>query len=282
MGAIELFCNGCYSSGACDHAVCKHPTLYQFFLVRTCCSWAALRQHLLHRAVGCLDYLVEITEVKWTPTRSCRGRGQSPLPRRSSFRARGWLSTSCLVNILLGIPPSRRRGLWVDLLSILQRHPRLESAQIVIWTVFKFCTAFASEVGRGTPSFMMVKCSNGRVAPMDNASVYVFVTSTILLACAATAAGQLSMNYYASTCPQAEAIVTTTIQSASVVDPVIPAKILRLFFHDCFVQVFEFLHSLTSSMMSFSICTYSWEQGNSVVVLNGKLQVSCDRRFVMP
>ena len=49
--------------------------------------------------------------------------------------------------------------------------------------------------------------------------------------------GQLSMGYYANSCPGAESIITTAVRTASVVDPVLPAKILRLFFHDCFVQV---------------------------------------------
>jgi peroxidase len=49
--------------------------------------------------------------------------------------------------------------------------------------------------------------------------------------------GQLSMGFYANSCPGAESIITTAVRTASVVDPVLPAKILRLFFHDCFVQV---------------------------------------------
>lgn len=54
--------------------------------------------------------------------------------------------------------------------------------------------------------------------------------------------GQLSMGYYANSCPGAESIITTAVRTASVVDPVLPAKILRLFFHDCFVQVCYFFN----------------------------------------
>jgi hypothetical protein len=56
--------------------------------------------------------------------------------------------------------------------------------------------------------------------------------------------GQLSMGFYANSCPGAESIITTAVRTASVVDPVLPAKILRLFFHDCFVQVLLIIPSI--------------------------------------
>ncbi|TYJ25277.1 hypothetical protein E1A91_A07G038600v1 [Gossypium mustelinum] len=46
----------------------------------------------------------------------------------------------------------------------------------------------------------------------------------------------LSFNFYASSCPTAELIVSNMVRSASSSDPTIPGKLLRLLFHDCFVE----------------------------------------------
>ncbi|MBA0604243.1 hypothetical protein Godav_016915 [Gossypium davidsonii] len=46
----------------------------------------------------------------------------------------------------------------------------------------------------------------------------------------------LSINFYASSCPTAELIVSNMVRSASSSDPTIPGKLLRLLFHDCFVE----------------------------------------------
>ncbi|KAH6804533.1 Peroxidase superfamily protein [Perilla frutescens var. frutescens] len=46
----------------------------------------------------------------------------------------------------------------------------------------------------------------------------------------------LSVGFYAASCPAAEIIVKNTVRSASDLDPTIPGKLLRLLFHDCFVE----------------------------------------------
>ncbi|KAK6237080.1 hypothetical protein SCA6_012417 [Theobroma cacao] len=46
----------------------------------------------------------------------------------------------------------------------------------------------------------------------------------------------LSFNFYAISCPGAEFMVSNTVRSASSADPTIPGKLLRLLFHDCFVE----------------------------------------------
>ncbi|KAL8141499.1 hypothetical protein V2J09_014531 [Rumex salicifolius] len=46
----------------------------------------------------------------------------------------------------------------------------------------------------------------------------------------------LQANYYEHTCPQAENIIALTILNASTYDPKVPARILRMFFHDCFIR----------------------------------------------
>ncbi|CAL1362853.1 unnamed protein product [Linum trigynum] len=46
----------------------------------------------------------------------------------------------------------------------------------------------------------------------------------------------LRVGFYARTCPDAESLVRTTVRNAVADDPSIAARLLRLFFHDCFVQ----------------------------------------------
>jgi peroxidase len=49
--------------------------------------------------------------------------------------------------------------------------------------------------------------------------------------------GQLSTSYYALSCPSVELAVRDVVRSASTIDPTIPGKLLRMVFHDCFVEV---------------------------------------------
>lgn len=46
-----------------------------------------------------------------------------------------------------------------------------------------------------------------------------------------------SMEFYAFSCPAAEFIVRDAVRSATSADPTVPGKLLRLLFHDCFVEV---------------------------------------------
>ncbi|KDP32408.1 hypothetical protein JCGZ_13333 [Jatropha curcas] len=48
--------------------------------------------------------------------------------------------------------------------------------------------------------------------------------------------GQLQNGFYSSSCPKAESIVRSTVESHFQKDPTIAAGLLRLHFHDCFVQ----------------------------------------------
>ena len=51
----------------------------------------------------------------------------------------------------------------------------------------------------------------------------------------------LTPRFYYSSCPKAEAIVRSTVESHFNKDPTIAAGVLRLHFHDCFVQVLHLL-----------------------------------------
>ncbi|KAK8714692.1 hypothetical protein V6N13_042043 [Hibiscus sabdariffa] len=46
----------------------------------------------------------------------------------------------------------------------------------------------------------------------------------------------LDAHYYDQTCPQAEKIIRDTVRNASMFDTKVPARILRMFFHDCFIR----------------------------------------------
>lgn len=52
-----------------------------------------------------------------------------------------------------------------------------------------------------------------------------------------TSNAQLSTNYYTSSCPALLPIVRSVVESAVAKEPRIGASLLRLFFHDCFVNV---------------------------------------------
>ncbi|CAI9089185.1 OLC1v1023703C2 [Oldenlandia corymbosa var. corymbosa] len=70
---------------------------------------------------------------------------------------------------------------------------------------------------------------------MANLRVYVasFLVASLLVCCANA---QLSNNFYSSTCPKLESIVRSSMTTAVNNEKRIAASILRLFFHDCFVN----------------------------------------------
>ncbi|KAG6741034.1 hypothetical protein POTOM_056518 [Populus tomentosa] len=58
----------------------------------------------------------------------------------------------------------------------------------------------------------------------------------VIFAMALSVESQLKTGFYSSSCPKAEAIVRSTVESYFKKDPTIAAGLLRLHFHDCFVQ----------------------------------------------
>jgi peroxidase len=58
-----------------------------------------------------------------------------------------------------------------------------------------------------------------------------------LLALAGTSSAQLFTSFYSKSCPGVYNAVESVMKSAIVKEKRMGASILRLFFHDCFVQV---------------------------------------------
>ncbi|RDY13444.1 Peroxidase 4, partial [Mucuna pruriens] len=58
----------------------------------------------------------------------------------------------------------------------------------------------------------------------------------VLLLLAGTSSAHLSQNFYSNKCPNVFKTVKSVVKSAVAKEPRIGASILRLFFHDCFVD----------------------------------------------
>jgi peroxidase len=62
------------------------------------------------------------------------------------------------------------------------------------------------------------------------------VVATLVLQVQVLQAQNIFVGFYDQSCPQAESIVTQTVQEFNSQDPSTPAALLRLLFHDCFVE----------------------------------------------
>ncbi|MED6219096.1 Peroxidase 52 [Stylosanthes scabra] len=65
---------------------------------------------------------------------------------------------------------------------------------------------------------------------------HLLVILSVLAACSIVSNAQLSSNFYDKTCPNLQSIVLSTMKQAVINEPRMGASILRLFFHDCFVN----------------------------------------------
>lgn len=63
---------------------------------------------------------------------------------------------------------------------------------------------------------------------------WILVSCTLLLAAACHG---LQVGFYQKTCPSAEALVRAEVQKAVVKDAGLGAGLIRMLFHDCFVEV---------------------------------------------
>ncbi|KAM0041512.1 putative peroxidase [Helianthus debilis subsp. tardiflorus] len=70
----------------------------------------------------------------------------------------------------------------------------------------------------------------------------------------------LNTNYYDHTCPNVESTITSVVKKAMMNDPTVPAALLRMHFHDCFIRV-----TILLSLTSF-ICVYAHLINKELVV----------------
>ncbi|KAG6518460.1 peroxidase 18-like [Zingiber officinale] len=71
---------------------------------------------------------------------------------------------------------------------------------------------------------------------LDQAFRFSFFRLSLFALLASPAAAQLSPGFYSFSCPNAELLVRGAVRSASAMDSTVPAKLLRLLFHDCLVE----------------------------------------------
>ncbi|KAL9997210.1 putative peroxidase [Helianthus debilis subsp. tardiflorus] len=64
-----------------------------------------------------------------------------------------------------------------------------------------------------------------------------FTAVVLILTVVPFSEAALTAHYYHQTCPQAENIIYQTIRNASIYDPKVPDRLLRMFFHDCFIRI---------------------------------------------
>nr|CDM86909.1 unnamed protein product [Triticum aestivum] len=62
------------------------------------------------------------------------------------------------------------------------------------------------------------------------------LVTAVLCLTTSRAQGQLQVGFYSTTCPNAEAIVRQAVTAAFANDPGVAAELIRLHFHDCFVE----------------------------------------------
>ncbi|KAM3285678.1 peroxidase 64 [Capsicum chacoense] len=71
---------------------------------------------------------------------------------------------------------------------------------------------------------------------MSSSSTLILFSSLLIFSLIYSHGNALSSNYYEKTCPQVEDIVTQVVTEASKKDQTVPAALLRMHFHDCFIR----------------------------------------------
>ena len=68
------------------------------------------------------------------------------------------------------------------------------------------------------------------------AAMFALLTSLLILSNFSLGTS-LSSNYYAKTCPNVESVIRKAVRDAATSDKKVPAALLRMHFHDCFIRV---------------------------------------------
>lgn len=77
-------------------------------------------------------------------------------------------------------------------------------------------------------------------------------------------AAQLSSEFYATSCPDVSATIKAAVESAVNDEKRMGASLLRLHFHDCFVQASHFFTSSSSFifLLHFTYILFRWQTKN--------------------
>lgn len=81
--------------------------------------------------------------------------------------------------------------------------------------------------------------------------VKLLVLIEVLMSGARLGVDALSMSYYTMSCPLVEPIVMNVVNQALSQDPTLAAGLLRMHFHDCFIQVCFILFSFSCAASYF-------------------------------
>lgn len=85
--------------------------------------------------------------------------------------------------------------------------------------------------------YVRIELSNTSLMAMAGLATLTSVILVLMMSCAESQGGGLEKDFYSSTCPKAEKIVRSTVEKYFANDSTIAPGLLRLHFHDCFVQV---------------------------------------------
>ncbi|KAF3969436.1 hypothetical protein ACB098_01G121900 [Castanea mollissima] len=66
--------------------------------------------------------------------------------------------------------------------------------------------------------------------------VTILVALALLILFSSSSVNALSLNYYDKTCPRLESTITSAVKNAMINDKTVPAALLRMHFHDCFIR----------------------------------------------
>lgn len=80
---------------------------------------------------------------------------------------------------------------------------------------------------------------------------------------------QLSANFYASSCPKALSTIRTAVRNAVSSEKRMGASLLRLHFHDCFVQASLLLHTPAFLQYLFRLCLTIMSKVNHDLFVTG-------------
>lgn len=61
----------------------------------------------------------------------------------------------------------------------------------------------------------------------------ILIISSIFM----SSSNSMSVDYYKQTCPEAEPVISKIVHKGMINDKTVPAALLRMHFHDCFIRV---------------------------------------------